>query len=190
MTEFKTPKGTVLQIMDIKGKKYLQAAPRIVWFREEHPAWGIETEFLSLSESHAVCRATIKDENGRIIAQATSMETKQGFEAFVEKAETCAISRAASFCNFGTLMAQELEEQGRIDQREQSSKIKLADSPIAGKNKEYTIPFGKFKGFTLGDIQIEVLNEYASYILQKAHDENKEINGQVAEFIERVQAMS
>lgn len=133
MKTFKTPKGTELPIMDIKGKDYLQAAPRIVWFREERPNWGIETEFLSLSDSHAVCRATIRDENGRIIAQATSMETKQGFESFVEKAETCAVSRAASFCNFGTLMAQELEEQGRLPGGEPDGKLKLAESPQGAK---------------------------------------------------------
>lgn len=129
MKTFKTPKGTELPIMDIKGKDYLQAAPRIVWFREEKPEWGIETEFLSLSDSHAVCRATIRNETGRIIAQATSMETKQGFESFVEKAETCAVSRAASFCNFGTLMAQELEEQGRLDERPPSDSAKFAEAP-------------------------------------------------------------
>lgn len=134
MKTFKTAKGTELPIMDIKGKDYLQAAPRIVWFREERPDWGIETEFLSLSDSHAVCRATIRNDNGRIIAQATSMETKSGFESFVEKAETCAVSRAASFCNFGTLMAQELEEQGRLDERDTSGAAKLAEAPAAPRS--------------------------------------------------------
>lgn len=122
MKTFKTPKGTELPIMDIKGKDYLQAAPRIFWMREEHPDWGIETELLNFSEKHAVFKATIRDAAGHILAQATSMETIQGFEAFVEKAETCAISRAAAFCGYGTLMAQELEEQG-----------KLAESPIEAR---------------------------------------------------------
>jgi len=123
MKTFKTPKGTELPIMDIKGKDYLQAAPRIVWLREEHPDWSIQTEFLVLSDKCAVCKATISQKDGQILATATSMETIQGFESFVEKAETCAISRAAAFCGYGTLMAQELEEQG-----------KLAESPINARS--------------------------------------------------------
>lgn len=125
MKTFKTAKGTELPIMDIKGKDYLQAAPRIFWLKEEHPDWSIETEFLTLSTDVAVCKATIKDGNGRVLATATSMETPKGFDSFVEKAETCAISRAASFCGYGTLMAQELEEQG-----------KLAETPLAPKGSQ------------------------------------------------------
>jgi len=123
MRTFRTPKGTELPLMDIKGKDYLQAAPRIFWLREEHPDWGIETELLSSSEKHAIFRATIRNDQGKILAQATSMETLAGFDSFLEKAETCAISRAASFCGYGTLMAQELEEQG-----------KLADAPQGNKS--------------------------------------------------------
>jgi hypothetical protein len=120
---FKTKAGTELPIMNIKGKDYLQAAPRIFWLREEHPEWSIETNFLQVNESVAVCQATIRDGQGKVIAQGTSMETPKGFESYVEKAETCAISRAASFCGYGTLMAQELEEEG-----------KLAESPINQRN--------------------------------------------------------
>jgi hypothetical protein len=173
MKTFKTPKGTELPIMDIKGKDYLQAAPRIVWFREERPEWGIETEFPVLTDSVAVCRATIRNEQGRVIAQATSMETKQGFEAFVEKAETCAVSRAASFCNFGTLMAQELEEQGRLDEREPSENAKLAEAPQSPKGKatlqatsepgSYVIKVGKYKDKRLDAIGQHDLNGFVDY---------------------------
>jgi hypothetical protein len=177
MKTFKTPKGTELPIMAIQGKDYLQAAPRIVWFREERENWGIETEFLSLSPDHAVCRATIRDEKGRIIAQATSMETKQGFESFVEKAETCAVSRAASFCNFGTLMAQELEEQGRLDEREQSTSAKLAEAPQSPKASvtpikaasdpgSYVLTFGKFNGMTLEQVGPHDINGYCQYLVK------------------------
>jgi hypothetical protein len=176
MKTFKTPKGTELPIMDIKGKDYLQAAPRIVWFREERPEWGIETEFLSLSPDHAVCRATIRDEKGRIIAQATSMETKQGFESFVEKAETCAVSRAASFCNFGTLMAQELEEQGRLDERETNGSAKLAEAPQNPKSHlkavsdpgSYIMRMGKaFTGKRLDECGPHDLNGFANWLREQ-----------------------
>ncbi len=174
MKTFKTPKGTELPIMDIKGKDYLQAAPRIFWMKEEHPDWSIRTEFLVLNEKTAVCKATITQEDGQILATATSMETIQGFESFVEKAETCAISRAASFCGYGTLMAQELEEQG-----------KLADTPISskGSNPNYqppsplptpeglagTIcPFGKLKGQTFEQAGRPALAKDRDYWLERS----------------------
>ena len=133
MKTFKTPKGTELPIMDIKGKDYLQAAPRILWMREEHPDWGIESELLSHSDKHAIFKATIRDGSGKILAQATSLETLAGFDSFLEKAETCAISRAAAFCGYGTLMAQELEEQER-----KTARVKLAETPVEPKPRPTT----------------------------------------------------
>lgn len=194
MKTFTTPKGTVLPIMDIKGRDYLQAAPRIVWFREEKPEWGIETEFLSLSDSQAVCRATIRNEQGRIIAQATSMETKQGFESFVEKAETCAVSRAASFCNFGTLMAQELEEQGRLQEGDiDTGRMKLAEAPPQPKGNapiqmdggDYVLRFGKFVGRSLDSVGAAELRGYYEYLKkqQKAGDKDSEGMQKIAAYV-------
>lgn len=170
MKTFKTPKGTELPLMDIKGKDYLQAAPRIFWLKEEHPDWSIETEFLQLSDKSAVCKATIRDGQGRVLSQATSMETLAGFESFVEKSETCAVSRAASFCGYGTLMAQELEEQG-----------KLAESPVGKKPVEigsgsYVITFGKkFNGKRLDECDIYELNNFHDWLKQQ--QEEKGLDG-------------
>ncbi len=163
MKTFKTPKGTELPISQIQGKDYLQAAPRIVWFREEKPEWGIETEFLTLGESHAVCRATIRNENGKIIAQATSMETKAGFEFFVEKAETCAVSRAISFCNFGTLMAQELEEQGKLAEAPQESRNPNLEA-VPGS---YVIKVGKYANKRLDEIGQHDLDSWVKVWIPK-----------------------
>ena len=208
MKTFTTPKGTILPIMDFKGKDYLQAAPRIFWMKEEHPEWSIESEFLSLSESHAVCRATIRDEKGRILAQATSMETKQGFDSFVEKAETCAVSRAASFCSYGTLMAQELEEQGRLDERETNGSAKLAEAPQSTKSGpnlkavpdpgDYVIKIGKkFKDTKLKDCGPFDANGYptelvgyAKWICDKAAEKKVVLTGVDLETVHAIEAFA
>src|SRR2546428_7854244 len=112
---FKTPKkGTVLPMLDLRGKPYLQVAHRIVWFREEHENWGIETEQLTIDESRALFLARIKDETGRIISMATGHETKNDFPDFIEKAETKAIGRALALCGYGTQFAPELDEGNRL----------------------------------------------------------------------------
>ncbi len=106
---FKTPKGTELPFLNLKGKDYLLVPHRVLWMREEHPEWSIESEFLELNEKIAIARATIRNGDGKIVAQGTKSETPQGFSEFIEKAESGAIGRALAFCGYGTQFAQELE---------------------------------------------------------------------------------
>lgn len=110
----KTPKGTELPMIDLRGKQYLEVKYRIVWFREEHPDWSFETEFVLLDESSAIAKAVIKDAQGRIIATAHKREDTKGFADFHEKAETGAIGRALALLGYGTANAIELEEGDRV----------------------------------------------------------------------------
>lgn len=111
---FKTPKGTELPMLDLRGKPYLQVAHRLVWMREEHPEWTIETVAEEVTDSAARYRAFIKNEEGRLIATATKFENKQGFGDFIEKAETGSVGRALAMCGYGTQFAPELDEEERI----------------------------------------------------------------------------
>lgn len=104
-------------MMQLKGKDYLPVAGRLVWFRGQapqppRPEWGIETVFevLDLENGVALCRATIRDEHGRIRATATKLETRKGFPDFTEKAETGSIGRALALLGYGTQFAPELDE--------------------------------------------------------------------------------
>lgn len=125
MKTVKTPKGTELPLMVIKGKDYLQVMHRLVWFREEHPDWGIETEFMQVTDNSATAKATVRDGSGRIIATGHKFETAQGFPDFLEKAETGATGRALALCGYGTQFTDDLEEGTR-----------LADSPAPSKQSE------------------------------------------------------
>lgn len=122
MSTVKTPKGTELPLMNLKGKNYLQVAHRLVWFREEHPTWTIETTLLNYSEKGAIASARILDESGRLIATAHKSETLAGFADFIEKAETGAIGRALALCGYGTQFTDDLEEGSR-----------LADAPLTSR---------------------------------------------------------
>lgn len=102
------------------GREYLPVAARLIWFREEHPDWGISTECLHLDMEKLVAVFTAKVHNaaGVQVGQGTKSENVKGFGDFIEKAETGAIGRALAICGFGTQFAPELEEGER-----------LADSP-------------------------------------------------------------
>lgn len=99
----------------VKTKDYLEVKWRIVWMREDHKNWGIETEIVNSVAGAVQMKATIKDENGKVIAQAHKMETKAGFQDYLEKAETGAIGRALAMCGYGTqFTGDELDEGARI----------------------------------------------------------------------------
>lgn len=100
------------------GKFYLPAAQRLVWFRDECPEWGIETELIEGGQAagFATVSAKVTDPNGRTIATALKTETKQDFPAgWVEKAETGAIARALAVAGFGTQFAPEMDEGAFAD---------------------------------------------------------------------------
>ena len=91
-------------MMNFKGKPYLTVAGRVVWFRQEHPDWGIETVAVEINheKQFAVFQCRILNEAGRVIATATKKEDVKGFADFLEKAETGSIGRALGLCGYGT----------------------------------------------------------------------------------------
>lgn len=103
-------------MMKLKGKDYLQVMWRLVWFREEHPDWGINTELVSHNEETktAVFRATIFDENGVQKSCGFGSESVKDFGDYLEKAETKAVGRALAMLGYGTQFAPELDEEDRI----------------------------------------------------------------------------
>ncbi len=114
MNTFKTKAGTELPLLNMKGKDYLEVKYRLVWFREEHPDWGIVTQIIEISDKHCVVRAEIRDTNNRVVSMGHKYEDRQGFADFREKAETGSIGRALGCLGYGTQFAPELDEGERI----------------------------------------------------------------------------
>ena len=103
---------------------YLPVAPRIAWFRKEHPDWGIVTRAIRSANKAVVMKAIIKDASGKVIATARKKETQIRFPDYIEKAETGAVGRALAMCGYGTLQAPEFDEGER-----------LADAPVTKGGK-------------------------------------------------------
>lgn len=107
------------------GRTYLPVSARLVWFRSEHPDWGIETEPVAIDteKQYAIFRARIFNADGKLMAMGTKMENVKGFPDYMEKAETGAVGRALALCGYGTQFEPSLEETGAG---------RFADSPQGG----------------------------------------------------------
>lgn len=120
MKEFRTKNGTSLPLTSLKGKDYLLVAHRLVWFREDHPDWGLVTELIKCDDETCVAKATVygvpksPGEMPPLVATAHKREDRKHFADFIEKAETGAIGRALALCGYGTQFAPEIDEEDRI----------------------------------------------------------------------------
>ncbi len=112
-------------IVKIHGKEYLTVAKRVSNFRsnEKYQNYSLETEVVELDDQKVVMKASISNENGRVIAtghaeekRASSMINKT---SALENCETSAIGRALASLGFGgTEFASANEVENAIAQQE------------------------------------------------------------------------
>lgn len=114
-------------MMKLKNKDYLPVAARILWFRGDHPEWGIEREIVEIDHqaNYAIVSVCIRNEDGRILSQATKREDKREFADYLEKAETGALGRALAYLGYGTLSPE--DDTSAMDGGGKASR--MVDSP-------------------------------------------------------------
>jgi hypothetical protein len=130
------PKRHVIKVQG--NREYLPVSARLIWFRQEHPDWGIVTEpiEINLEKQYAIFMARIFNAEGKLMATATKMENIRGFGDYIEKAETGSVGRALALCGYGTQFAPELEEGGRMaDSPYPMGGNRFASRPAAPMNR-------------------------------------------------------
>ena len=92
--------------VNIRGKEYSTVSERVADFRsnEKYQDYSIETEIISCTDT-VLINATIKNEDGRIIANGHAEEVRGSSNinktSALENCETSAIGRALAALNFG-----------------------------------------------------------------------------------------
>ena len=104
----------------VKDKPYIEVNQRIKAFRSCCPGGAIVTDMLSNENGICVFRATVYDEEMRILGTGTAYENeKSSFinkTSYIENCETSAVGRALGMCGFGieTSIASAEEVQNAI----------------------------------------------------------------------------
>ena len=117
---------------NIRGKQYVEVNERIKYFRQEeqYKNWTIMSEFTALDSEQCVCKATIADATGRVIATGHAHEVQSASNinktSYVENCETSAVGRALAMLGIGidTSIASANEVQDAIAKQESDGKTK------------------------------------------------------------------
>lgn len=159
MSNVMTKKGSVLPLLKLKGKDYLQVAHRLQWLSDDYSNYTINTEFLVLTDDQTVTRSTVVlyDETGKVIrsATATKRESKKDFPDHTEKSETGSVGRALAMLGLGTQMAlSDLDEGDRI-----------VDSPVTNIKSEINNLKKESTGGKVADKPVEVVSSQTGEII-------------------------
>lgn len=112
---------------NIRGKQYVEVNERIKFFRQEeqYKNWAINTEFPMLTVDEALCRCTITDRDGMVVAVGHAHEVKAASNinktSYVENCETSAVGRALAMLGIGidVSIASANEVETAIEQQEE-----------------------------------------------------------------------
>ncbi|MCQ2608758.1 MAG: hypothetical protein MJ197_08745 [Bacteroidales bacterium] len=96
----------LIKTTNIKGKEYAEVPQRVKAFRSVYPSGSIETELVSIDNQQCIIKATIKNNDGVVIASDYSQEYigkgDINTTSFLENCSTSAVGRALGFCGFGS----------------------------------------------------------------------------------------
>lgn len=136
-----------LKTIEIKGNAYVLVSERIRAFREAFPNYGLSSEILSIGEGVVTIKATITDEQNRVIATGHAQEKEQSSyinkTSYVENCETSAFGRALGALGIGIdtsfataeEVANAIKQQGDMKAQAKTKKVedeKKADEMNTG----------------------------------------------------------
>ena len=121
---------------NIRGKQYVEVNERIKFFRQEdqYKGWGIHTDINMLDGDQCLCKCTVVNSDGEVIAQGHAHEVKSSSNinktSHVENCETSAVGRALAMLGIGidTSIASSNEVQDAIAKQQA-----MANSPQVQK---------------------------------------------------------
>ena len=171
-----------IKTTNIKGKEYAEVNQRIKAFRMVHPNGTITTEIISIENGVVLMKASVNDDEGRLIGTGYAYEKEKGSfinqTSYIENCETSAVGRALGMCGFGidTSVASAEEVQNAINnQKAPLDKTILAKAQALNIKLEVLAKYlGKdAKDLTNDDLK-NAINQKEKALKQKA-EKQKEV---------------
>lgn len=163
-----------IQTTDIKGKDYAEVNQRIKAFRMVYPQGTIQTEILSLDDGVCVMKATILEEEGRVIGTGHAYEKESSSfinkTSYIENCETSAVGRALGMCGFGidTSVASYEEVANAIENQKPKAKAKEdLDEKLLAMCDELNIELEKVATYLKKDVSLLTNDDLKKCIEQK-----------------------
>ena len=106
-TKFNYMSNYKFKTTNIRGKAYVEVNERIKFFRQEtkYDGWGIHTDINMLDGSQCLCKCTITNGDGEVIAQGHAHEVQGSSNinktSYIENCETSAVGRALAMLGIG-----------------------------------------------------------------------------------------
>lgn len=164
--------NSIIKTTDVKGKDYAEVNQRIKAFRSVCPGGSIITDMLSNENGVCVFRATVYDEEQRILGTGTAYEKESSSfinkTSYIENCETSAVGRALGMCGFGidTSIASAEEVANAIQNQEPKPKKQMTPrEQLIARLKELNInvsAYAKANNITAGasdDVYLKCLKE-------------------------------
>lgn len=128
-----------LPTMEVKGKPYVTVNARVDAFRYLYPNGSIVTDLLSVSNGICIIKATVSDEEGKVLSTGLAFEKESSSyinkTSYIENCETSAVGRALGFLGIGIdiSIASADEVQNAIEQQNRFKNPEMEE----GTYKEY-----------------------------------------------------
>tara|TARA_R100001163_G_scaffold17824_1_gene15819 strand:+ start:1448 stop:2002 length:555 start_codon:yes stop_codon:yes gene_type:complete len=160
---------------NIRGKQYVEVNERIKFFRQEdkYHLWGIHTEFPMIDSEQCLCKCTIVDADGDVIAQGHAHEVRGSSNinktSYVENCETSAVGRALAMLGIGidTSIASANEVTEAIAKQQE-----LVDNPQVQKlSKKLDAPVENIMDKAVGYIKTQTDKKKAFESITKKYGE-------------------
>ena len=160
---------------NIRGKQYVEVNERIKFFRQEvqYKNWTIATDFPVLDADNCVCKCTIANEQGRVVAVGHAHEERGSSNinktSYVENCETSAVGRALAMLGIGidTSIASANEVEEAIAKQQE-----MVDNPVVQKlSKAIDAPVENIMDKAVGYIKSQTNKKKAFDAITKKYGE-------------------